>query len=160
MDNPQHSDQHDKTQWEYYLIGLLMQYTSLWPYVRGILDEDDFLVDEIRQLYQVLSSAADPESVTLPLELVETVDRANKVVEKAQVKVEKVEDESKLVKEAIQCVTRLKRMRLLQAQTDLADRIDAAVRDGDQVAVQRLRRMLSAIQRELRTIDSATRLQG
>lgn len=154
MDKQRSSDQHDKAQWEYSLIGLLMKHPSLWPHVRGILQISDFQDPETQALYQVLSAA--PESIALPPELTETAEKASQMIKDAAIK---DGDHAGLVKEAIQCVVRLRRTRLLQLNTDLTYKIDAAMESGDSAAVRALSQQLSTLQRELRTIYSATHLQ-
>jgi DNA primase len=64
------------------------------------------------------------------------------------------------VKAAVQCATRLKRTRLLQLNTELQYVLREAKDTDDVAAMQQLRNQLLAIHQQLRTIDSATHLQG
>jgi DNA primase len=154
----------DKVQWEDYLIGLLLQNSGLCLHVCGIINHGDFAGTDTRELYHILNSvyqqrasspSLQPVEQFVPSELLETVARALKCVESSSPK-----DGAGLIKEAIQCATRLKRTRLLQLNTELTYLIDEAVRTGDSMAVRQLSLQLSALQRELRTIYSATHLQG
>ncbi len=91
----------------------------------------------------------------MPVELQETVTRAQKCVESSAPK-----DGAGLVKEAIQCATRLKRMRLLQLNTELKYLVQEAADAGEQTQFRQLLQQLSVLQRQIRTIDAATHLQG
>jgi DNA primase len=157
-------NKHNKIQWEDYLIGLLLRNLELCPSVCGIINVGDFAGTDTRELYHILNSvyqqrasspSLQPVEQFVPPELLKTVDRAHKCVESSSPK-----DGAGLVKEAIQCATRLKRTRLLQLNTELTYLIDEAVRTGDSMAVRQLSLQLSALQRELRTIYSATHVQG
>lgn len=155
---------HDKIQWEDYLIGLLLRNPELSAYVCGIINVGDFAGTDTRELYHILNSvyqqrasspSLQPVEQFVPSELWESVARATKCVESSPPK-----DGAGLIKEAIQCATRLKRTRLLQLNTELTYLLDEAVRAGDGVTVRQLRLQLSTLQRELRTIYSASHLQG
>jgi DNA primase len=157
-------NKHDKIQWEDYLIGLLLQNPGLCPYVCGIINVGDFAGTDTRELYHILNSvyqqrasspSFQPVEQFVPSELLETVARAHKCVESSSPK-----DGAGLIKEAVQCATRLKRIRLLQLNTELTYLIDEAGRTGDSMAVRQLSLQLFALQRELRTIYSATHVQG
>ncbi|MDQ6660102.1 MAG: hypothetical protein M3Z24_03960, partial [Chloroflexota bacterium] len=153
----------DKLQWEDYLIGLLLQNPGLSPHVCGIIKVSDFVGTDTRELYHILnsvyqrgfSSSNQPFEQFVPFELQATVERARKRIELGSLK-----DGAGLVKEAIQCATRLKRTRLLQLNTELKYLMQEAESTGDSASIQQLRRQLFANQQQLRTIDSATLLQG
>jgi DNA primase len=68
------------------------------------------------------------------------------------------EDGAWQIKEAVQCATRLKRARLLQLNIELQFLLRDA--NGDAEATRQIQRELLALQQQLRTIDSATHLQG
>jgi DNA primase len=158
-------NKHDKIQWEDYLIGLLMRNPELTSYVCGIINVGDFAGTDTRELYHYLNSvyqqrASSPslQSVERPgpsPDLSEAVARVERRVESSSPK-----DGAGLIKEVIQCATRLKRTRLLQLNTELTYLIDEAVRAGDGTTVRQLSLQLSSLQRELRTLYSATHLQG
>jgi len=157
-------NRHNKIQWEDYLIGLLLRNPELCPSVCGIINVGDFAGTDTRELYHILNSvyqqrasspSLQPVEQFVPSELLGTVARAHKCVESSSLK-----DGAGLEKEAIQCATRLKRTRLLQLNTELTYLIDEAVRTGDSMAVRQLSLQLSALQRELRTLYSATHVQG
>jgi DNA primase len=158
-------NKHDKIQWEDYLIGLLMRNPELTSYVCGIINVGDFAGTDTRELYHYLNSkyqqrASSPslQSVERPVpppDLREAWNRIEQCVGSSSPK-----DGAGLIKEAIQCATRLKRTRLLQLNTELTYLIDEAVRTGDGTAVRQLSLQLSSLQRELRTLYSATHLQG
>ncbi|GHO74963.1 hypothetical protein KSD_27340 [Ktedonobacter sp. SOSP1-85] len=69
-------------------------------------------------------------------------------------------DGAGLVKEAVQCATRLKRARLVQLNTELQFLIREATAAGDAQTRRQLQQRLLEIHRQLHTIDSATHLQG
>jgi len=91
----------------------------------------------------------------VPSALLTTIDRARKSVESRPPK-----DGAGLLKEAVQCATRLKRARLLQLNTELNYLIKEAESAGEVEAGRQLRQRFSAIRQELRTIDSAMHLHG
>jgi DNA primase len=92
----------------------------------------------------------------VPSTLLETVTRARKSVELRP----PLNGEEGQVKDAVQCATRLKRTRLLQLNTELQYVLHEAETTGNVAEMQQLMRKLLANQRQLRTIDSATHLQG
>jgi DNA primase len=108
-------------------------------------------------VYQQRASSPSLQSVeqAVPSELLVTVARVQKYIESRSPK-----DGSGLVKEVIQCATRLKRTRLLQLNTELRYLISEATSVGNSGAVRQLSLRLSELYRELRTIDSAMHLHG
>ncbi len=153
----------DRLQWEDYLIGLLLQNPGLSPYVCGIINLGDFAGTDTRELYHILNSVYQRGSTSLhePLEqsvpsaLLATVERARKCVESRT-----PSDEAGQIKAAVQCATRLKRIRLLQLNTELQYVLHEAQCAENAAAMQQLRLQLLAVHQQLRTIDSATHLQG
>ena len=153
----------NKLQWEDYLIGLLLLNPGLSQNVCGIINDGDFAGTDTRELYHLLNSISQRGSSSLhePLEqavpsvLLATVERARQSVE-----LRSPEDGEGLVKDAVQCATRLKRTRLLQLNTELRYALHEAESTSDVAAVQQLMRKLLANQQQLRTIDVASRLQG
>ena len=153
----------NKLQWEDYLIGLLLLNPGLSLHVCGIIDDGDFAGTETRELYRLLnsinsrgsSSLHQPLEQLVPSALLETVVRAHKSVE-----LHSPIDGEGQQKEAVQCATRLKRTRLLQLNTELQYLLREAESTSDIAAVQQLMRKLLANQQQLRTIDSASHLQG
>jgi len=88
----------------------------------------------------------------MPSALLTTMARARKSVESRSPL-----DGARQIEEAVQCATRLKRARLLQQNTEL----QYVLREEKDVAAsQQLRLQLLAVHQKLRTIDSATHLQG
>lgn len=153
----------NRLQWEDYLIGLLLQNPGLSPYVCGIITDSDFAGTDTRELYHILNSVYQRDSSPshqsfeqyVPSALSATVARALKCVE-----LEVPRDGTRLVKEAIQCATRLKRNQLLQLNTELQYLIREVSSAGDKIAIRQLQQQLQAVHRQLRTINSATQLQG
>ncbi|GCE10714.1 DNA primase [Tengunoibacter tsumagoiensis] len=153
----------DRLKWEDYLIGLLLQNPGLSPYVCGIITDSDFAGTDTRELYHILNSvyqrdaspSHQPIDQFVPSALSSTVARALKCVESRS-----AQDGSALVKEATQCAGRLKRMRLLQLNTELKFLIQEATDAGDLMAARQLRQRVPEIQRQLLTINTAIRLQG
>ena len=149
--------------WEDYLIGLLLQNPSLSPRVCVILSEGDFAGTDTRELYRLLNSVYQRDSSPshqpfenfVPSALMPSVARAIECVE-----LRSPGDEDLLAKEAVQCATRLKRMRLLQLNKELEFLLKDAADAGDIPALQQLQQQLLAIYQQLRTINTATHLQG
>jgi DNA primase len=150
----------DKVQWEDYLIGLLLQNSGLCLHVCGIINHGDFAGTDTRELYHILNSIYQRGSTSLhePLEqlvpsaLLTTVARARKSVESRSPL-----DGAGQIKAAVQCANRLKRKQLLQSNTELQYLLRE---EKDVAASQQLRLQLLAVHQQLRTIDSATHLQG
>jgi DNA primase len=153
----------DRIKWEDYLIGLLLQNPGLWSHVCGIINDGDFAGTDTRELYHIFNSVYQRDSSPLfqsieqfvPSALLETVARARESVGSGSPL-----DGAGLIKEAVQCATRLKRARLLQSNTELQHLMRGATEARDSAAVQQLQRQLLDIHRQLRTIDSAMHLQG
>lgn len=153
----------DKLKWEDYLIGLLLQNPGLLPHVCGIINDGDFAGTDTRELYHILNSvyqrdtspSYQPFEQFVPAALLPTAARALKCVESRS-----SQDGGGLVKDAVQCATRLKRWRLLQLNKDLQFFIREATEAGDMATALQLRQQVLDVSRLLRTINSATRLQG
>ena len=149
--------------WEDYLIGLLLQNPSLNPQVCVILNEGDFAGTDTRELYRLLNSVYQRDSSPshqpfenfVPSALMPSVARAIECVE-----LRSPNDGELLAKEAVQCATRLKRMRLLQLNKELEFLLKDAEDAGDIPALRQLQQQLLAIYQQLRTINTATHLQG
>jgi DNA primase len=153
----------NRIQWEDYLIGLLMQNPGLSPEICGIITDGDFLGTDTRELYHILNSVSQRGSSSLfvPLEqlapsaLLSAVERAKKRVESGFPK-----DGAGLQKDAVQCAKRLKRECLLQLNTEYSFVLRDAEHAGDVALKQQVKQQLRDIQRLLRTIYTASRLQG
>lgn len=153
----------NKIQWEDYLIGLLLLNPGLSPHVCGIISDGDFVGADTRELYHILysmyqrgsSSLHEPVEQLAPSALLATIARAKACVE-SRFPIEGAGQ----VRDAVQCATRLKRKRLLQLNMELQYVLRDAERAGDMNTVQQLMRQLLETQRQLRTIDAATHLQG
>ncbi len=153
----------DKLQWEDYLIGLLLQNPGLSPYVCGIIHDGDFAGTDTRELYHILNAlyqrSSSPSYQSLeqlvPMELQAAVARVQQSVESRSPL-----DGAGQVKAAVQCATRLKRTRLVQLNTELQYLLREAVDSGDRAGVQQLQQRLKEVHQQVRTIDSATHLQG
>ncbi|HEY4387441.1 MAG TPA: toprim domain-containing protein, partial [Ktedonobacteraceae bacterium] len=153
----------DGLKWEDYLIGLLLQNPGLNAHVCGIINDGDFAGTDTRELYRILNSIeqrASPPSSQQPFEqfvpsaLLATVARALKCVESSVPK-----DGVGLVKEAIQCATRLKLAQLSQSNTELDYLIREATAIGDADALMQLLQRKQQNSMLLRTIHSGVRLQ-
>lgn len=153
----------DRLQWEDYLIGLLLQNPGLSPYICGIIGIGDFAGTDTRELYSILNAlyqrSSSPSYQSLeqlvPVELQAAVARAQQSVESRSPL-----DGMGQVKAAVQCATRLKRTRLVQLNTELQYLLREAVDSGDRAGVQQLQQRLREVHQQVRTIDSATSLQG
>ncbi len=149
--------------WEDYLIGLLLQNPALSQHVCGIINDSDFAGTDTRELYRILNSVyqrdasptLQPFEQFVPSALLPTVARVVKNVESKS-----PQDGAKLVKEVVQCATRLKRMRLRQLNTELQYLIREAADEGDKAHERQLRQQAFEYQRQLRTIDNSIHLQG
>ncbi|HYT33493.1 MAG TPA: DNA primase [Ktedonobacteraceae bacterium] len=150
-------------QWEDYLIGLLLHNPGLSPHVCGIINDGDFAGTDTRELYHILnsvfqrgsSSLHEPLEKLVPSALLTTVTRAQERIESGSPL-----DGAGQIKFAVQCATRLKRIRLLQLNKELQYVLREAQDTGDVATVQQLQLQLLGIHQQLRTIDSATHLQG
>ena len=153
----------DKIQWEDYLIGLLLQNPGLSQYVCGIIEDGDFTGTDTRELYRTLNSfyqrgsSPSHQSVEqiVPVVLHAALGRAFKRVES-----EPPQDGAGQIKVIVQCATRLKRTRLIQQNKELVYLMSEAVDSGNQVEVRQLSHRLREIHQQVRTIDTATPLQG
>jgi DNA primase len=156
----------DKIQWEDYLIGLLLHYPGLNEHICRIIYDNDFTGTETRELYRILNSSGSRSSSPayqsveqlmqmVPGVLQGAIVRANKCVESRT-----STEEAGLVKEAVQCATRLKRTRLVQQNTELQYLLREAVDSGDSAGVRQLQHRLREIHQQVRTIDTAIHLQG
>jgi DNA primase len=152
-----------RLQWEDYLIGLLAQNPSLSSEICGIIADGDFLGTDTRELYHILNSFSQRGSSSLfvPLEeyvpsvLLATLERAKKRVESGNPK-----DGAGLRKELVQCASRLKRWCLLQSNNEHEYVLRDAEHAGDVALAQQVKRKLLENQQQLRTIYTASRLQG
>jgi len=153
----------DKLQWEDYLIGLLLQNPALSQHVCGIINDGDFAGADTRELYHILNSVYSRGSSSLhqPLEqlvpsaLLTTVERARRSVELGSPL-----DGAGQVKAAVQCANRLKRTSLIQQNTEYQYVLREAESTGDVATRQQIMSKLLENQQQLRTIYSATNLQG
>jgi DNA primase len=153
----------DRVQWEDYLIGLLLQNPGLCLHVCGIINDGDFAGTDTRELYHLLNSVDQRDSSPshqsfeqlVPVELREAASRARKRAESKTPK-----DGAALVKEAMQCASRLKRMNLLQLNTELKYLIQEAVEAGDKAQYSQHLQQMSLLQRQIRVLDASTHLQG
>jgi DNA primase len=154
---------NDRIQWEDYLIGLLLQNPGLCLHVCGIINDGDFAGTDTRELYHLLNSVYQRDSSPshqsfeqlVPVELQEAANRARKNVESKTPK-----DGAGLVKEAVQCASRLKRMNLLQLNTELKYLIQEAAEAGEKAQYSRLLQEFVALRQRIRILDAATHLQG
>jgi DNA primase len=153
----------DRIKWEDYLIGLLLHNPGLCQHVCGIIDDGDFAGTDTRELYRIFNSVYQRDASPLfqsfeqfvPSALLESVARARKSIESRSPL-----EGAGLVKDAVQCATRLKRARLLQSNTELQYLMRGAEELGDGATVQQLQQQLTVNIHQLRTIDSAMHLQG
>ena len=153
----------DRIKWEDYLIGLLLQNPGLWSHVCGIINDGDFAGTDTRELYRIFNSVYQRDSSPLfqsfeefvPSALLETVARARESIESGTPL-----DGAGLIKEAVQCANRLKRACLVQSNTELQYLERGATEAGNSAAARQYRQQLLEIHRQIRTIDSATHLQG
>jgi DNA primase len=153
----------DKIQWEDYLIGLLLQNPGLNPHVCGIINDGDFAGTDTRELYHILNSvyqrgsspSYEPLEQLVPSALLTTIARARQSVESRSPL-----DGAGQIKDAVQCATRLKRTQLVQFNREVQYVLREAETTGDVATAQQLKHKLLENQKKLRTIDSATHLQG
>lgn len=149
--------------WEDYLIGLLLQNPALYPHVCVIINEGDFAGTDTRELYHLLNSVYQRESSPSYQSLEQSVPSAlmpavARVFE--SVKAMSPRDADSLVKQAVQCATRLKKTRLRQLNTELKFLLQDAEASGDKIARRQFWQQTVDIQRQLRTLDTASHLQG
>jgi len=153
----------DRVKWEDYLIGLLLQNPGLCLHVCGIINDGDFAGTDTRELYHLLNSVYQRDSSPshqsfeqqVPVELREAASRARKYAESKTPK-----DGAMLVKEAVQCASRLRRMSLLQLNTELKYLIQEADEANDKAQYSQYLQQILSLLRERRVIDASTHLQG
>ena len=153
----------DRVQWEDYLIGLLLQNPGLCLHVCGIINDGDFAGTDTRELYHLLNSVYQRDSSPshqsfeqhVPVELQEAASRARKRAESKTPK-----DGAGLVKEAVQCAIRLKRMKLIQLNTELKYLIQEAAEAGEKGQYRQLLQEFLALRQQRQVLDAATHLQG
>jgi DNA primase len=153
----------DRVQWEDYLIGLLLQNPGLCLHVCGIINDGDFAGTDTRELYHLLNSVYQRDSSPshqsfeqhVPVELQEAASRARKRAESNTPK-----DGAGLVKEAVQCAIRLKRMKLIQLNTELKYLIQEAAEAGEKSQYRQLLQEFLALRQQRQVLDAATHLQG
>jgi len=153
----------DKLKWEDYLIGLLLQNPALCHHVCGIIHDGDFAGTDTRELYRILNCmyARGSSPLHQPVEeFVSPTLRASVARARQSVESGSPLDGAGQIKYAVQCATRLKRTRLLQLNTELQYVLHEAEITGDVTAMRHLMHKLLDNQQQLRTIDSATQLQG
>jgi DNA primase len=110
----------------------------------------------LNSIYQRGSSSSNqPVEEVVPAALLMTLARARKSIEQVASR-----DGAWQIKEAVQCATRLKRARLLQLNMELQFLLRDAKKAGDAESTKQIQHELLALQQQLRTIDSATHLQG
>jgi DNA primase len=140
-----------------------VQNPGLNQHVCGIINDGDFAGTDTRELYHILNSIYQRGSSSsnqlveevVPTALLTTLARARKSVEQVASR-----DGAWQLKEAVQCATRLKRARLLQLNIELRYLLTDAKKAGDAESTKQIQHELLALQQQLRTIDSATHLQG
>jgi hypothetical protein len=148
--------------WEQAIIGLLIQQPDTWSYVCGIINEGDFLNTETQALYRIINAIypekklLDPIEEFVPAELMPEVAI---ITEMSQRLFPTGADKDELVREIVQIATRLKKNILMQKNLELKERLQKAVADGDKELVKQIQTQFVAIQRQLLTLNSATRLQ-
>lgn len=153
----------DTSQWEYYFVGVLALKPELFLHVNGITEDSDFSQPETLALYKVFVSASPlehPFSHYVPSDLEPIHAKAIKTVEEALGKNPFPKEKEMQIKEVIEVATRLKRARLMQMNTDLQNSIKEAFERGEKEKVRALQQELLAAHQQLRTIDSATHIQG
>jgi DNA primase len=156
-------NRNNKLQWEDYLIGLLVQNPGLNSHVCVIINDGDFAGTDTRELYHILNSmyqrASSPSNQPIeqfvPSELLVTVARVQKCAESGALR-----DGAGLVKEAVQCARRLKRIQLLQQNTELEYLIREVDHIGNKDEMKQLQIRQLDICQQLRTLDSSMHLHG
>ena len=135
------------------------------PYICGIITDGDFAGTDTRELYRILNSidqrdvspSLQPFEKFVPSALLPTASRA---IGQVTSEMKSLNDGASLIKQAVDCAYRLKRARLVQLNTELGYLIRAAADVGDKVSERQLRQQFQQISMQLRTIDTATHLQG
>lgn len=143
--------------WEDYLIGLLITQPDLYPYVRGLLSEDDFISADAGSLYVLMDTLTLSSKLTeqdVPESLRDAVSRANKVMEARP-----MQGDPKDAVDLMHCAARIKRQRLLRSNEDLKHRIREATDAGDSETLKQLQYQLVGVYQQLRTIDTAMHME-
>ncbi|HLH64005.1 MAG TPA: DNA primase [Ktedonobacteraceae bacterium] len=153
----------NRLQWEDYLIGLLLKNPGLSKHICGIITDGDFAGTDTRELYRIINTVYQRGSSPLhqpfeeyvPSVLLGTLARAKKNIEAGSPL-----DGEGLVRDAEQCAFRLKRASLRKKITELGNILREAESARDAATTRQYQEQLQECYRQLRTIDSATHLQG
>lgn len=156
--------------WESYLIGLLIQNPGICPHVAGILAAEDFEDTGIQELYRIylsvcqrVSPVSQPFEHIVPSELSPLVTRVIQSFEQQQnfgLREPKQLDEPELVKNATQCIIRLKREKIIQEREELNHLIREAAATGDRDLERQLMQKQAANSKLLRLLYISSHLQG
>jgi Restriction endonuclease len=148
--------------WEDYLLGLLIQNPGLCPHVIGILPDSDFADPDTQEIYRIFKSVYQRDIFFTPQSFEQSVPSALlPVVARVTSNIDiESKDEAQLAKEAIQCIVRLKRMHLQQANEELQILIREAAVAGDRVTEQELRQKALVNRKLLHTLYTSTNLQS
>lgn len=152
--------------WEDYLIGLLLQNPKLLHHVNGMLPEDDFTGEDTRELYRVIKAtyqckatpAPQPLEQFVPSELLSTANRAAEMITSDTVINSKGMDESRQVKEAMQCVARLKRVGQLRLHEELQTCVREAALSGNKELEKQLREQMLVNKKALNVLYTSAQL--
>ncbi len=153
----------NRLQWEDYLIGLLLKNPGLSKHICGIITDGDFAGTDTRELYRIINTVYQRGSSPLyqpfeeyvPSVLLGTLARARKNIEAGSPL-----DGEGLIRDAEQCAFRLKRASLRKKITELGNILREAESARDIATTRQYQEQLQECYRQLRTIDSATHLQG
>lgn len=132
-------EEREPAKWEDLLIALLLRSPSLYNHVRDILSADDFVDEEMRQIYHTFSESQLPEYNPSIYRMLSPI--AQKYVE----------DETNQVDNTIKIAVQIKRRRLTQASKDLSAQV---VNTIDRDAIRQIQQEIIAIHQQLRVLDS------
>jgi hypothetical protein len=148
------SKERQSQKWEECLIGILIQHPHFYPYVCGIVSEDEFVTSDARTLYGLLgraSSSGLPFEQLVPSDLNSAVSRAVESISP------KTPNERPIdIKVVMRLVAGITRERLMGKNKELQFLIEEAANAGDRAKEMALRQQVFENRKFLSTIYIST----
>lgn len=141
--------------WEDHLVGLLIHDANLIPHVTVLLSEKDLAGVETRALFLLLANSNQQPDYVIPPSLMQSFERCRDVTKELVSK-----DFDVQVKTVVQIAIRLKKQRLMEENAMLKNLLVEAATTGDRESIRAIQQKTAAIQRQLMTINTVTRLGG
>lgn len=149
-----------KRRWEVQFLGVLLEYPECMLHVRGIINENDLSEGEARSLYQMLNSPIDQSQVESLSSAFHALAIRYRQDHPSRKYTAKELQEQRPMKDALQMAVAIKRMALLELNETTKQLLHESTEAGDKELERQYQMQLLETFRQLRTIDSATHLQG